>query len=80
MENLTDLLNSIPTNSCRDREEAKRDLSSAISMKSAVVIDNFINPWVLTPESDLAKMRSEDKAYRQFILEFKETYHDNRKL
>lgn len=80
METLTDLLNTIPTNSCQDREEAKRDLSSAISMNSAIVIEEFMNTWLLTSESDLAKMSSEDKAYRQFILEFQEKYHDHRQL
>lgn len=80
MNDLNELLESIPTNNCSDREEAKRDLSSALSMTSAIVIDNFINPWVMTSESDLAKMSSEDKAYRQFILEFQEKYYDHCKL
>ncbi len=80
MKNMKDLLNSIPTSECPERLMAKDDLRYAIAIDSQNVIDNFINPWVLTPESDLAKMSSEDKAYRQFILEFKETYHDNRKL
>lgn len=46
MYSLKDLLESIPTNSCPDREEAKRDLSSAISMDSRKVIENFINCWI----------------------------------
>lgn len=80
MQTLTDLLNSIPTNDCPDRLMAKDDLRYAIAIDSETVIENFINPWVLTPESDLAKMSAEDKAYRQFILEFQEKYHDHRKL
>ena len=75
MDNLIDLLNSIPTNSCANREEAKRDIQSAISMDSKLVIENFINPWLLTSESDLAKMSTQDKAYRQFLIEFKEKYN-----
>lgn len=74
MKNMKDLLNSIPTNDCPDRLMAKEDLRYAIAIDSQNVIENFINPWVLTPESDLAKMSSEDKAYRQFILEFQEIY------
>lgn len=80
MHALKDLLNSIPTNECPDRLMAKDDLRYAIAIDSENVIENFINPWVLTPESELAKMSSEDKAYRQFILEFKEKYHDHRQL
>lgn len=74
MQTLTEILDSIPTNSCPNREEAKRDLSSGISMNSRVVIENFINTWLLTSESDLVKMSQEDKAYRQFIVEFNEVY------
>lgn len=74
MYSLKDLLNSIPTNECADREMAKDDLRYAIAIDSGTVIENFINPWVLTPESDLAKMSQEDKAYRQFIVEFNEVY------
>lgn len=80
MDDLKDLLNSIPIRDCPERLMAKDDLRYAIAIDSKIVIENFINPWVLTSESDLAKMSAEDKAYRQFILEFQEKYHDNRKL
>lgn len=80
MDDVKDLLDTIPTNDCLERLMAKDDLRYAIAIDSETVIDNFINTWVLTSESDLAKMSSEDKAYRQFILEFKERYHDHRKL
>lgn len=74
MNHLNVLLNSIPTNDCPERLMAKDDLRYAIAIDSQNVIENFTNPWVLTPEPDLAKMSSEDKAYRQFILEFWEIY------
>lgn len=80
MYSLKDLLGTIPTNNCPDRLMAKDDLRYAIAIDSENVIDNFINPWVLTSESELAKMSSEDKAYRLFIKEFSETYNDHRKL
>lgn len=75
MHDLMTLLNSISTNSCANREEAQRDLSSAISMRSELVIENFINTWLLTSEADLAKMSTEDKVYRQFIVEFEDKYN-----
>lgn len=75
MHDLTSLLESIPTNSCQNREDAKRDLSSGISMGSVVVIEEFMKNWVLTSVSDLAKMSTQDKAYRQFVVEFGEVYN-----
>lgn len=75
MHDLTDLLGPMPTNSCPNREEAKRDIQSGISMNSKVVIENFINTWLLTSESDLAKMSTQDRQYRQFIVEFKKVYN-----
>ena len=75
MERLTEILDSIPTNDCLDRLQAKDDLRYAISIDSKIVIENFINPWLLTSESDLAKMSTQDKAYRQFLIEFKEKYN-----
>lgn len=75
MDHLMTLLNSMPTNSCPNREEAKRDLSSGISMRSEVVIDNFISSWLLTSDSDLTKMSTQDRQYRQFIAEFNEVYN-----
>jgi len=74
MYSLKGLLDTIPTNDCPDRLMAKDDLRYAIAIDSENVIENFINPWVLTSESDLAKMSTEDKAYRQFILDFQEKY------
>jgi len=74
VSDLMNLLNSIPTKESPDRLMAKDDLRYAIAIDSKNVIENFINPWVLASESDLAKMSAEDKAYRQFILEFKEIY------
>lgn len=75
MDDLMTLLSSIPTNSCPNREDAKRDIQSGISMNSKVVIENFINTWLLTSESDLAKMSTKDRQYRQFIVEFSEVYN-----
>lgn len=76
MDDLKALLNSIPTNSCLNREEAKRDIQSGISMNSNIVIENFINTWLLTSVSDLAKMTTQDRQYRQLIVEFSEVYND----
>lgn len=80
MHDLKAILDSIPTNDCLDREGAKRDLLSALSMDSTVVIENFVNTWLLTPESDVAKMSTSDKQYRLFIKEFSEKYHEHCEL
>lgn len=80
MDALKTLLNSIPTKNCPDREEAKRDLSSAISMASVVVIEEFMNTWLLTSELEFANLTTSDRQYRLFIKEFQEIYHDNRQL
>ncbi len=74
MKDLKMLVQSIPTHHDPDREDAMVDLYSAVSMDSEIVLQDFISKWVLTSQSDLAKMSSEDKAYRQFILEFKGKY------
>lgn len=75
MKNLQMLLQSICTFGDPEREDAMVELSSAISINSETVLKDFISKWLLTSESDLAKMSSEDKAYRQFILEFQEIYY-----
>lgn len=75
MRNLQTLLQSICTFGDPDREDAMVDLCSAISMDSETVLKDFISKWLLTSESDLAKMNTEDKAYRQFIVEFEEKYN-----
>lgn len=77
MKNLQMLLQSISTFGDPDREDAMIDLSSAISMDSETVLKDFISKWLLTSESDLAKMSQEDKAYRRFIVEFSEVYNAN---
>lgn len=75
MCDLKAILDKIPTNDCPDREEAKRDLSSALSMDSTIVIENFVSIWLLTTESDLANMSTSDRQYRQFLVEFNEVYN-----
>lgn len=72
MESLIDRLNSIATNDCRDREEAKRDILSAISMDSDIVIENFLATWVDLSDQEVQNLSQGDQGYRQFILEFEE--------
>lgn len=74
MKNLQMLLQSICTFDDPDREDAMVDLSSAISMDSETVLKDFISKWLLTSESDLAKMSTQDRQYRQFLVEFNEVY------
>lgn len=76
MYSLKDLLDTIPTNGCPDREEAKRDLSSAISMDSRKVIENFINCWIDARYANPHNSIQADKHYRAFILEFWEIYDE----
>lgn len=74
MQTLTEILDSIPTDECLDRLQAKDDLRYAISMDSTIVIENFVSIWLLTPESNLAKMTTSDRQYREFLVEFWEKY------
>lgn len=75
MKNLQMLLQSICTFGDPEREDAMVELSSAISINSETVLKDFISKWLLTTEYDLAKMSTEDKAYRQFIVDFEEKYN-----
>lgn len=75
MHNLTDLLNSIPTNSCSNREEAQRDTQSALSMNSKAVIENINNCWVDIDQEVIENLTQQDAQYRAFLVEFWERYN-----
>lgn len=74
MNDLTALLDSIPTNSCANREEAKRDLQSALSMNSKAVIENINHCWVDIDQEVIENLSKDDAQYRAFLVEFWEKY------
>ena len=80
MYDLNVILESIPTNDCQDRLQAKDDVRYSISMNSEVALRNFLSIWALTTDSDLANLSTSDKQYRLFVKEFSEKYHEHCQL
>lgn len=76
MHDLEATLNSIPTNSCANREEAKRDVQSALSMNSKAVIENINHCWVDIDQEVIENLSQQDAQYRAFLVEFCERYND----
>ena len=70
MHDLMALLNSIPTNSCPNREEAKRDVQSALSMNSKAVIKNINHCWIDIDQEVIENLIQEDAQYRAFLVDF----------
>lgn len=75
MDDLTTLLNSIPTNSCPNREEAKRDIQSVLSMNSKAVIENINHCWLDIDQEVIENLAQQDAQYRAFLVEFWEVYN-----
>jgi len=75
MQTLTDILDSIPTKGCANREEAKRDIQSALSMNSKAVIENINHCWVDIDQKVIENLTQADAQYRAFLVEFWERYN-----
>lgn len=74
MHDLNAMLESIPTNSCPNREEAQRDIQSALSMNSKAVIENINRCWVDIDQEVIENLTQQDAQYRAFLVEFSEVY------
>ena len=77
MHDLKAILDSIPTYGCPDREEAKRDVESAISMNSISVIENINRCWLDIDQEVIEILSQEDTQYREFLVEFWSAYNEN---
>lgn len=77
MQTLTDILDSIPTNDCQDRLQAKDDLRYSLSMNSETALRNFLSIWVLTTGYEEDILDPSDMRYRHYLIEFQEKYNAN---